>query len=74
MDKGAWWATVPVSQRVGQDRVTNYSTIFSSRVSMFPFLEASSWWQLMSGHRVVTFSHLGGVSVSAKELTGYDSS
>ena len=54
--------------------MTNYSTIFSSRVSLLPFLEASSRWQLMSGHRVVNFSHLVGVSVSAKELTGYESS
>ena len=53
--------------------------VFSSRVSLFPFLwgQFSELWQLMSwlppGHHVVNFFHLVGLSVSIRQLTGYGS-
>ena len=31
MDRGAWWATVHGSQRVGHDRVTNTFTLASTK-------------------------------------------
>ena len=53
--------------------------IFSSRVSLFPFLwgQVSELWQLMSwlqsGHHVVNLFHLVGVPVSTRQLIGYGS-
>ena len=53
--------------------------ILSSRVGLFLFLwgQFSELWQLMSwlqsGHCVVKFFHLLGVSVSTTQLTGYGS-
>ena len=52
---------------------------FSSRVSLFPLPwgQFSELWQLMSwlqsGHHVVNFFHLVGVTVSTRQLTGYGS-
>ena len=53
--------------------------IFSSRISLFPFLRGqySELWQLMSwlrsGHHVSNFFHLMWFSVSVRQLTGYGS-
>ena len=50
-----------------------------SRVGLFPFPwdQFSELWQLMSwiqsGHHVVNFFYLVGVSVSKRQLTGYES-
>ena len=64
------------SQRVGHDWVTELNWIFSSRVSLVPFLwsQFSDLWhfrsRLQPGHHVVNFFHLVGVSVSLRQLTG----
>jgi len=53
--------------------------VFSSSISLFPLpgSQFSKLWQLLSwlhsGHHVVNFLHQVGVSVSAKQLPGYDS-
>ena len=59
--------------------LSSIQLIFSSRGGLFPFLwgHFSELWYLMSwlcsGHHVVNFFHLVGVSVSTRELTEFDS-
>ena len=60
----SWWLSV--------------QSVFSSRVSLFPFVwgQFSELWQLMSrlqsGHHVSIVLPPGGVSVSTRQLKGYE--
>ena len=51
MDRGAWWATVMGSQRVGHDWATKYSTAFPS-ISCYKFMAKHAWcpvpWQFVA--------------------------
>ena len=76
-----WWTGRPGvlqfmgSQRVGRDWVTELNWIFSSRLGLFPLLEARSWnyGSLCHGYILVfvyLLLHLMEVSLSVSQLMG----
>ena len=79
MDREAWHAAVHgvTKSWTWLRDWTELNCIFSTRVGLFPFPwdQFSEVWQVMSwiqsGHHVVNFFYLVGVSVSKRQLSGY---